>query len=244
MKLFTIILTAFLFVAFAKPAFSYRLPYYEISGEEQSAPAEFSLQKYRAQIDEINKVIPIGIVENRRQNYKTKLAPKERRAVSGFVQLKRATVFWEHVVGLKKKLIELHKDVNNSEVSAEADVLAKAVVQKIYDISQEYRVTVSALITNVLINTGIKKRGFCYHYVNDLIKTLRTSHWKFFDMHWGEAWAGTFRENNALIITAKGAPFSTGLAVDAWRTAGKPFWTKVEGDRFPWTKAFIEGVEE
>ncbi|MFH1830512.1 MAG: hypothetical protein ABH871_07035 [Pseudomonadota bacterium] len=244
MKPATIILTTLLLVAFATPGHAYRLPAYRMSAEEQSAPAEVSLKKYRSKIEEIRKLAPIGVVENRRRNYKAKLSRKARKMVRNFTQLKYAASFWEYAFDLKAKLKSLHGDPDDADIGAEADALAKAIVQKLYDISQEYRVSVSAIINNVLINSGAKKKGFCYHYVEDLMRVLRGHRWRFFDMHWGEAWPETFRENNALIITAKDAPFETGLAVDAWRSAGKPFWSKVQGDRFPWTEAFDVEIED
>ena len=60
--------------------------------------------------------------------------------------------------------------------------------------------------------------------------------WRHFDFHWGAAWDQTWRENNALVITAKGTPFETGIVVDAWRAASKPYWHTVKGDRYPWVE--------
>jgi hypothetical protein len=236
-RLASVALTTILLTVASKPAQSYRLSPHRISTDEQSVPAEVSLKKYESQIEKLRDVAPVGVIENHRRNYKTRFSQKGRSMVRGFTQIRRVASFWQYTVDLKSKLIGLHHDTNNSEMCAEADALAKAIVQKLYDISQEYSISVSAIVNNILINTGIKEKGFCYHYVEDLMKILREREWRFFDIHWGEAWAGTFRENNALVITGKGSPFETGLAIDSWRSAGKPFWTKVEGDRYPWVEA-------
>ena len=120
--------------------------------------------------------------------------------------------------------------------------MAKTIVETLYALSQKWKIGSSAILTNMLINWGVKEKGFCYHYAFELRRALGAHHWIRFEPRWGAAWEGTFRENNALVITARRAPFESGLVVDPWRTAGRPFWTPVKGDRFPWVEKI--GVEE
>jgi len=94
------------------------------------------------------------------------------------------------------------------------------------------------------VNQGYADKGHCYHYVQELLNALDVRTWRYFDLHWGEAYAEGFRENNSLVVTAKGAPFSDGLAIDEWRKGSRPFWKKVRNDRFPWVEAkdFRRGI--
>ena len=113
-----------LLTASARPAYSYRLPPYHMSAQEEAVPAESSLHKYAQQLQEIQKLVPIGVVENHRRDYKKRFMPKLRRAVKGFTRIKNADVFWEYVVDLKKDLMNLHKNSHNGEMEEEADALA------------------------------------------------------------------------------------------------------------------------
>jgi hypothetical protein len=224
--------------ALALPARAYHLPPYKMSGEERRVPSEETLAKYKARLDEVAKRVPLGVADTRRRNYKAKIPPKTRKLLKGYEDLRNAQKFWQYVVDLKRDLIALHGKVTDPTTAMEADAMAKAVIQRIYDLSIEYDVAFSALFHNTLINLGIKKKGFCYHYVNDLRNALKKYSWRHYDLHWGEAWGQRYFENNALVVTAKGDDFKRGIAIDAWRTAGQPFWTPVEGDRYPWKEIF------
>jgi hypothetical protein len=151
--------------------------------------------------------------------------------------LKRSHTFWNYTCNLKHDLVGLFGNNSTQEARDEADRIAKAVIEELYAISQRYDIAASALIQNFLINVGAKEKGRCYHYVSDLRAALSGVPMKQFELYWGEAFAGTFRENNALVISVKGKTFGDGIAIDAWRSAGKPFWTPVRGDRFPWKEA-------
>ena len=171
-----------------------------------------------------------------RRNKKLRLTHKERKAFSRHEDLLVSLTFWNYVVGLKKDLLALHDKNSTAEIDAEADDISKTVIETIYRISQEYNVAMSALINNLLIRVGAKKKGYCYHYVNDLRSALSKYDLKYFDVVWGESWGKTIRENNALVIKAHNKNFNDGITIDSWRTNGKPFWTSVRGDRFPWVE--------
>lgn len=220
---------------------AYQLPRYCISDSDMLLPSETVLKNYKAELSGLYN--PARLAEHRR-NPKIRLRASSRGQVERFNDLTVAIAFWERAAWLKKNIISLNgvSSDNPAQIS-EADAIAKTVIETLYRISQKYEVAGSALIQNFLINRGIKKKGFCYHYVDDLRKALSKTAWKHFELRWGTAWEGDFRENNSLVITAKGRPFDEGIAIDAWRTAGKPFWTPVKGDRFPWVEAFNVEIE-
>lgn len=231
------IVFTFLFIAFAMPSATgaYQLPEYRIPESDGNLPAESVLENYREKIFSLDK--PSRLAEHGR-NTKIRLRASSRHQVREFNDLKIAISFWERVVDLKRAILSLNGALREPAQISEANAIAKTVIETLYDISQKYGVVGSALVQNFLINRGIKEKGFCYHYVDDLRKALSKTAWKYFDIRWGTAWEGDFRENNSLVITARGRPFDEGIAIDAWRAAGKPFWTPVRGDRFPWVEAF------
>jgi hypothetical protein len=86
------------------------------------------------------------------------------------------------------------------------------------------------IFNNFLVYHGFRKRGYCYQWTADLLVTLDALNLKTLELHWGESYAGTWRENNCLVITAKGQPFNSGMIVDAWRHFGHLRWNLVRSD--------------
>lgn len=216
---------------------AYLLPIYKISDADMAAPAEEVYARYQSEFRGTYDARTIAHLEEYARNKKIRLTVAEKEKIAGFDDLKNTVDFWKYAADLKSSLISLYGAAATAEIRNEADLMAKTIIQKIYNISQEYRVSFSALYQNVLINSGKKVKGFCYQYVDDIRKALSDHIWRYFSFRWGEAWAGTVRENNGLVITTQGGDFYDGIVIDVWRTAGKPYWTKVRGDRFPWKEA-------
>ena len=235
---FISIITGFLTIIASSPALAYRLSDCKILDEERNKTAKEVLFQYQADYNELAKSIDVIRLKQHKRNTKLKLAPRERKAAKQYSILTQKIKFWEQISDLKNSLHALHGISPAAEAFTEADIIAKDVIETLYALSQKWRIGSSALLTNFLINVGVKEKGFCYHYVAALRKVLFKKEWNQYDIRWGTAWENTFRENNALVITAKGGSFEDGLAIDAWRTAGRPFWTKIKGDRFPWVEVF------
>ena len=216
------------------------MPEYKISKADWGRPAEVVFEELSEERDQIDSVIAIDRLDNYRRCHNCKLSRKQAKAYARYSKLKVPYEFWRYVVDLKKDLV----GIAGKSSASEADLMAKKIIQKLYDLSNEYKVTGSALINNLLINMKAKNKGFCYQYTDELRKMLQKRTWRHFDFHWGAAWNQTWRENNGLVITAKGKPFESGIVVDAWRTASKPYWTLVKGDRYPWVKLENVVIEE
>jgi hypothetical protein len=101
---------------------------------------------------------------------------------------------------------------------------------------RDYRVVWPPLFNNFLVNNGIRKRGLCFQWAEDLLVTLDTLKLTSLELRWGEADAGTWQESNCLVITAKGQAFNTGIIVDCWRHSGHPYWTAVANDKVSWVE--------
>ena len=86
------------------------------------------------------------------------------------------------------------------------------------------------IFNNFLVYHGLRKRGYCYQWTEDLLVALDALKLKTFELHWGESYAGTWRENNCLVVTAKGQPFDRGMILDCWRHFGQLRWNLVLSD--------------
>lgn len=219
-------------------ALAYRLPNYSISDQNRTVPAEDAVRNLKSRLGDLSQRANLFHLAEYLRNPKFRLSLRERKYITQYKDVSVALNFWTKVIALKKDIVSLHPLPQDTLIQSEADAMAKIVIDTIYALSQEYKIVGSALIHNFLINRGVKEKGFCYHYVDALRGALAVRSWEGFDLHWGTAWEGDFRENNALVVTAKGGAFENGIAIDSWRSAGRPFWTKVKGDRFPWVEAF------
>jgi hypothetical protein len=87
---------------------------------------------------------------------------------------------------------------------------------------------------NVLVNLGIRKRGLCFQWAEDLLVQLDALKLRTLELHWAEAWGGSWREHNCVVVTANGQPFRQGIILDCWRHSGHLFWSPLATDHYPW----------
>lgn len=112
----------------------------------------------------------------------------------------------------------------------EAERFAQCAYVTSRRLAREYRVVFPPALHNILVNTGARKRGLCYQWTEDLMIKLDALKLETLELHWGEAFAGTFSENNGVVVTAKGQPFARGIVLDAWRYQGRLYWGPVRKD--------------
>ena len=112
----------------------------------------------------------------------------------------------------------------------EAKHLAERAYATVARLRREYRMFGTPIFNNFLVYHGLRKRGYCYHWMEDLLLALDDLKLKTLELHWGETYAGTWRENNCLVVTAKGQPFERGMMLEAWRHLGHLRWRLVVSD--------------
>jgi hypothetical protein len=146
------------------------------------------------------------------------------------IKLPRGDV--EQKAQLRTKLAMLSPTVRVDE----AERLAQTAYVTSRRLAREYRVVFPPALNNILVNTGGRKRGLCYQWTEDIMRELDALKLETLELHWGEAFARTFSENNGVVVTAKGQPFSQGIVLDAWRYQGRLYWGPVRKDPegYPW----------
>ena len=90
------------------------------------------------------------------------------------------------------------------------------------------------IFNNFLVYHGWRKRGYCYQWTEDLLLALDKLKLKTLELHWGDAYRETWRENNCLVVTAKGQPFDRGMILECWRHFGHLRWNLVPSDQDPY----------
>ena len=112
----------------------------------------------------------------------------------------------------------------------EAELLTECAFATVARLRQEYSMFATPIFNNFLVYHGWRKRGYCYQWTEDLLLALDALKLKTLELHWGEAYAGTWRENNCLVVTAKGQPFDRGMILECWRHFGHLRWNLVPSD--------------
>lgn len=126
-------------------------------------------------------------------------------------------------------------------VANEAWRIARALVDQTRETQKEFQMARGPIWSNFLIKIGKRKKGYCYHWVPELLRALPQQPMQAFERHWGGSFLSLGRENNAVIITRRAAPLATGIVYDAWRGVGRPFWKKVgEDKKYRWETRFRE----
>ena len=131
---------------------------------------------------------------------------------------------------LTKQLAALSRRVDPNE----AKLLAECAYATVARLRPEYNMFGTPIFNNFLVYHGLRKRGYCYHWSEDLLLALDKLKLKTLELHWGEAYAGTYRENNCVVVTGKGQPFDRGMILECWRHFGHLRWNLVPSDQDPY----------
>jgi hypothetical protein len=144
----------------------------------------------------------------------------------------RATeTYRQKVAALQVELATLNQQAN----LIEARQVAETAITYSYQLAEEYQLVRPAVLHNVLIRVGLKDRGLCYHWTEDLLKQLQSLELRTYQLYWGVAHRGSeLREHNSVVITARGQAFKKGMVLDPWRNSGDLYWALIKTDRYPW----------
>lgn len=116
----------------------------------------------------------------------------------------------------------------------EANQLATVAVNTAAELREKYDVSLTPWLHNTQVYWGLKDRGYCYQYANDLYAELAKVPLQHLQLHFIKAHRDEMLEHNALSVTAAGAPWSSGIVLDAWRNAGVLAFVPVKDDQYPW----------
>src|SRR5207244_5983229 len=116
----------------------------------------------------------------------------------------------------------------------EAKAVAECAYATAHRLRSQYHMFGTPIFNNFLVYHGFRKRGYCYQWTEDLLLALDALKLKTLELHWGEAYRDTWRENNCLVVTAKGQPFEHGMILECWRHFGHLRWNLIPSDQYPY----------
>jgi len=131
---------------------------------------------------------------------------------------------------LANQLAKLSRRVDPNE----AKLLADCAYATVARLRPEYNMFGTPIFNNFLVYHGWRKRGYCFQWTEDLLLALDTLKLKTLELHWGDAYRDTWRENNCVVVTAKGQPFDHGMILECWRHFGHLRWNLVPSDQDPY----------
>lgn len=117
---------------------------------------------------------------------------------------------------------------------AEADALARAAIESAAALRRDYAPIRPAWLNNMLVNLGVKPRGLCYHWADDLGARLLGLELRTLRLYRAVMRLGRLREHSGLVVTAQDQPFEQGVLLDAWRYGGRLFWDFLRHLNEPW----------
>ena len=118
----------------------------------------------------------------------------------------------------------------------EAKLLADCAYATVSQLRRQYRMFGTPIFNNFLIYHGLKKRGYCYQWSEDLLVALDALKLSSLELRWGESNPGNWRENNCIVVTAKGQPFRSGIMLDCWRHLGHLYFGPVASSWEPFVE--------
>jgi len=133
----------------------------------------------------------------------------------------------KRVVELQSLMVGLTPRVHQDE----AFDLSKRSIYYALELSKNYHAISAPWIQNTLVNLGLKERGLCYEWAEDLLRHLVKKNYQTLELHAISANVGYLNEHNALAVSAKGEGIAKSIVLDAWRDAGNLYFKKIGEDK-------------
>ncbi len=134
-------------------------------------------------------------------------------------------------------LAEMIENLGPGVDPEEARRAARIAIDYPLELKRQYRVTDPPLIHNMKVNMGLRPRGLCYQWADDLEARLRQENFRTLTLH--RAIANSDRpfliEHSTVIISRKGDPFEKGIVLDPWRYGGTLYWAPtLKDETYKW----------
>lgn len=142
----------------------------------------------------------------------------------------------DKVADLSAAILALGPDVDPNE-AARAAQIAFAYSRQL---AADYEITDPPLVHNIKVNAGIKVRGLCWHWAEDMQTRLNMEGFETLKMHRAIAEHPFRIDHSTAIIGARGDTFDEGIVLDPWRTGGTLHWVPVlEDARYDWQERSV-----
>lgn len=145
---------------------------------------------------------------------------------------KRGRAGTAEVAALREMILAMGPEVDPVEAQRAAEVSFSHT----RELAIQYQITDPPLIHNTKVNIGLRPRGLCWHWAEDMEKRLDSEGFATLEMHRAIAEGRGVRiDHSTAIISAKGDPYTAGVVLDPWREGGTLYYAPVvEDTRYFW----------
>lgn len=146
---------------------------------------------------------------------------------------KRAKAGPDEISELRDMIIALGPEVD----PAEAERAARIAFSHTRELAIAYQITDPPLIHNTKVNMGLRPRGLCWHWAEDMERRLDAEGFETLEIHRAIASADNpFRiDHSTAIISRLGDGFRDGIVLDPWRLGGElTFMPTLEDTDYGW----------
>ncbi len=127
--------------------------------------------------------------------------------------------------------IQLKKTVKGID-AAEARRLSREAILYSRKLATKYKVSTPPLVHNFLVNVGMKERGLCYQWSDDLYAHLHSFHFQSIQLKpVGANIKKYWSEHNALVVLPRNDDtMHYGVLLDPWRDSGTLYFVPILKD--------------
>ncbi len=157
---------------------------------------------------------------------------KNRVTVASAINLTDRT----KISDLTNAIMALGKKIDKKEAS----FVAREAVLYPQHLANEYRLIGPPNSQNVLVNTGKREKGLCFHWAKDMTdQIVKGRIYNTLTLQRAVANQGKLFEHNVLTVAAKGKGIKDAIILDAWRNSATLLWLKTSEDPdYNWTKYY------
>lgn len=104
-------------------------------------------------------------------------------------------------------------------------------------LAAQYEITDPPLVHNMKVNRGLRPRGLCWHWAEDMQARLAQEEFQTLSLHRAIANADNpFRiDHSTVIVSRRGDKFVDGIVLDPWRYGGQLHWTPtLQDESYVW----------
>ncbi len=139
----------------------------------------------------------------------------------------------DEVARLEAGLLALGSDIDPEEAARAARIAYSYTAV----LARQYEITDPPLIHNTKVNMGLRPRGLCWHWAQDMELRLRAENFQSFDVLRAIANSESdwLIDHSTALLAPVGGGLSDAMVLDPWRFGGTLFWDTVPQDtRYDW----------
>jgi len=132
------------------------------------------------------------------------------------------------ITALENSILALGPEVDPDEAAR----AARIAYEHTHRLAIEYEITDPPLIHNMKVNAGLRPRGLCWHWAEDMETRLALEEFETLDLHRAIANSHTrlLIDHSTVLISRRGDSMGEAIVLDPWRKGGVLFWAPIGED--------------